>query len=222
MIVRNDNIDLTESKIKDYSVAHIPSNLGKEYIKDNHYSHGIHNGAMCFGLIYEETLIGVCAFATPCSENVCSSIFGYDERRSVTELHRLHVLDGTPKNTESWFIRRALKALKEYKPQYNAVITFADSTVGHEGTIYKATSAYRIGKTKSSTTFYMDKDGRLRHPRQNGVNISKEEASKRGWVAVKRDFKYRYLYLLANNKKHKRELIRACKYDLNGGSNKYE
>lgn len=213
-IVRNDLIDLTSSIISDYNVKHISSNLGKAYIKDNHYSHGIHNGAMCFGLIYQNTLIGVCAFATPCSENVCSSIFGYEDRRTVTELHRLHVLDGTPKNTESWFIVRALRALKEYKPKYNAVITFADSTVGHSGIIYKATNAYRIGKTKSSATFYEDKNGRLRHPRQNGVNISKEEAAKRGWKAVKRDFKYRYLYLLPNNRKHKKELIKKCKYNL--------
>ena len=157
----NYDIDLSTSKINDYEVKHISSKLGKQYIIDNHYSHGIHNGAMCFGLVYKEVIIGVCAFATPCSENVCSSIFGYEYRRTVTELHRLHILDGTPKNTESWFIVRVLKALKEYKPNYWAVITFADSTVGHTGVIYKATSAYRLGKTNSSATFYFDKnDGR--------------------------------------------------------------
>jgi hypothetical protein len=213
-VIRNDNIDLANSKVREYTVVHISSTVGKQYIKDNHYSHGIHNGAMCFGLIYGETLIGVCAFATPCSENVCSSIFGYDERRSITELHRLHILDGTPKNAESYFIVRALKGLKKYKPKYNAVITFADSTVGHNGTIYKATSAYRIGKTKSSATFYLDENNRLRHPRQNGINITKENAEKMGWKPIKRSFKYRYLYLLANDKRHKRELIKMCKYDI--------
>ena len=220
MIYRNDKIDLSDSKIKDYKVVMISSKLGKQYIKDNHYSHGIHNGAMCVGLIHKNTLIGVCAFATPCSENVCSSIFGYEDRRSVTELHRLHILDGTPKNTESWFIVRALKRLKEYKPKYNAVITFADSTVGHTGVIYKATSAFRIGKTKSSATFYLDQSGRLRHPRQNGVNITKEMAVKKGWKPIKRDFKYRFLYLLPNNKRHKKQLIKKCKYDLKN-NNKY-
>lgn len=123
ILIRNDSIDLSNSSLWDYEVRHISSKIGKQYIKDNHYSHGIHNGAMCFGLIYKDTLIGVCAFATPCSENVCGSIFGYEFRRSVTELHRLHILDGTPKNAESYFIVRALKGLKEYKPKYNAVIT---------------------------------------------------------------------------------------------------
>jgi len=213
-IIRNDLIDLSNSTINDYVVKMIPSKIGKQYIIDNHYSHGIHNGAMCVGLLYKNILIGVCAFATPCSENVCRSVFGDAHKREVTELHRLHILDGTPKNTESWFISKALKEIKKYKPHYNAVITFADTTVGHKGTIYKATSAYRIGKTKSSATFFIDSTGRLRHPRQNGVNITLEEADKRGWKPIKRGFKYRYLYLLPNNKRHKKELKKLCKYDL--------
>lgn len=183
-----------------YRVEKIPTVLGKEFVKKYHYSHGIHNGPMCYGLLNGNDLIGVLAFATPCSEAVCASVFGIEHKRSVTELHRLVLLDEVPKNAESWFISRVLRQFKKDRPNYNAVLSFADATQGHIGVIYQATNAIYAG-TSGKATFYLDPDGRLRHPRQNGHNISKEEAKERGWKPVKREGKHRYLYLLGNNKK---------------------
>ena len=197
-----------------YTIKRIDCKTAKEYIRKNHYSHGCHNGpSPCYGLFEEDNLIGVLMFATPCSENVRASVFGKDYKDCVTELHRLHILDVTPKNTESWFISRCLKELKKDKPNIKAVISFSDSTEGHEGTIYKATNAYRVGHT-GTATFYVDETGRLRHPRQCGVNVTKEIANERGWTPIKRFSKNRYLYLLANSKNEKKKLIRLCKYDL--------
>ncbi len=45
--------------------------------------------------------------------------------------------------------------------------------------------------------FYRDGDGRLRHPRQNGVNISFEHAAEMGWIPERRAAKHRYLLILA-------------------------
>lgn len=198
----------------DYQVKRIKAKTAKEYIKKNHYSHGCHNGpSPCYGLFDGENLIGVMMFATPCSENVRSSVFGEEHKDWVTELHRLHILDVTPKNTESWFISRCLKELKKDKPNIKAVISFSDSTEGHDGIIYKATNAYRLGTT-GKATFFIDQNGRLRHPRQCGVNITKEEAERLGWKPCKRGAKNRYLYLLPSSKAEKRKLIKLCKYDL--------
>lgn len=198
----------------DYVVKRIDCKTAKDYIRKHHYSHGCHNGpSPCYGLFNGEQLIGVLMFATPCSENVRSSVFGVEYKDSVIELHRLHILDVTPKNTESYFISRCLKLLKRDRPQTKAVISFSDRTEGHEGTIYKATNAYRLGTT-GSTTFYLDETGRLRHPRQCGVNITKEMAQNRGWKPVKREAKNRYLYLLPTNKFERRELVKLCKYNL--------
>lgn len=186
-----------------YEVRQIKSSIGKEFIKKHHYTGGCHNGPMCWGLFDGDKLIGVCAFATPSSENVRSSVFGPEHKNSVTELHRLVVLDGTPTNTESYFIRRALSGLKKYKPQIKAVLSFADATEGHVGTIYQATNALFCG-TSGKATFYRDQGGRLRHPRQNGKNVSKEEAAERGWTPEKRDGKYRYLFLLGSGPQKRR------------------
>ena len=198
----------------DYTVRKIDPAPAKEYIKKHHYSHGCHNGPFpCYGLFDKDTLIGVLMFATPCSENVRASIFGESNKDLVTELHRLHILDVTPKNTESWFISRCLKELKKDNPKIKGVLSFSDSTEGHDGIIYKATNAYRLGKT-STATFYTDKDGRLRHPRQSGVNITEEMAEELGWTPCQRESKNRYLWLLPKDKREKKILMSLCFYDL--------
>ena len=149
-------------------------------------------------------------FATPCSENVRASIFGEKYKDNVIELHRLHILDITPKNTESWFISKCMKLLLQDRPQTWGVISFSDKTEGHEGTIYKATNFIKCGTTGEST-FYLDNNGRLHHPRQNGINISPEEALKRGWKPVKRKSKNRYIYILGINKKEKKKHLKLFK-----------
>lgn len=197
-----------------YEVKKIPCKTAKDYIIKNHYSHGCHNApSPCYGLFQNDDLIGVLMFATPCSENVRASVFGGDNKDKVIELHRLHILDVTPKNTESWFISRCLKLLKEDKPRVKAVISFSDTTQGHNGTIYQATNFYFIGKT-TPCTFYLDSNNRLRHPRQNGVNITKEMAAGYGWTPIKRMAKNRYLILLPSSKVEKKKLIKMCKYDV--------
>lgn len=198
----------------DYTIKRISANIAKEYIHKNHYSHGSHNGpSPCYGLFDDDSIIGVLMFATPCSENVRSSIFGIEYKSHVTELHRLHIMDVTPKNTESWFISRCFKLLKQDKPSIWGILSFSDTTEGHTGVIYKATNAYFLGTT-SPATFYLDQNNRLRHPRQNGINISREKAKELGWVPVHRDTKNRYLWLLPDNKTHKKNLIKLCKYKL--------
>lgn len=200
------------SAFADYAVAAIPSTIGKKFIIKHHYSKGVHNGPMCFGLLKNGELVGVCAFASPSSENVRASLFGEDHKDSVTELHRLVLLDEVPKNAESFFIVRALRELKKQRPYYKAVISFADPTQNHIGTIYQATNAMFCGQS-SPATFYLDQDGRLRHPRQNGKNVTPEIAAGYGWTPTKRDGKYRYVYLLAENKTELKALKRSFKLE---------
>ena len=195
-----------------YTVTHIPAKEGRAFVKEHHYSHGIHNGPTCYGLIDVDSadLVGVLAIATPCSENVRRSVFGPEHASRVTELHRLVLLEEIPKNSESFFIGAALRLHKQRRPDHWAVLSFADTTEGHVGTVYQATNAIYTGSS-GKETFYLDEVGRLRHPRQNGVNISKEVAAARGWSPVVREGKHRYLFLLPDNRSHKKELLRLCR-----------
>ena len=180
-------------------VARVPVSVGKAFVIEHHYSHGIHNGPMTWGLFDGGELVGVIAFATPSSENVRASVLGPEHKGSITELHRLVLLDAIPRNGESWFIVRGLRALKAERPYYRAVLSFADATQGHVGTIYQATNAIYTG-TSGRARFYLDPDGRLRHPRQNGHNVTPAEAAAMGWTSTMREGKHRYLYLLGDRR----------------------
>jgi len=197
--------------ISKYKVKRIGCETAKQYIIEHHYSHGCHNSpSPCYALYDNDYMIGCLMFATPCSENVRGSIFGKDHKDNVIELHRLHILDVTPKNTESWFIGQCIKLLLIDRPQTWAIISFSDTTQGHEGTIYKATNFYSCGQT-GKKIFYLDENGRLHHPRQNGINISLEEAKKRKWQPVEREAKNRYILIIGINKKEKKEHFKLWK-----------
>mgnify|MGYP003153342217 CR=1 FL=1 len=187
-----------------YTVKKISTKEAKVFVHKNHYSKGSHNSpSPCYGLFEYEELIGVLMIANPCSEAVKSQIFGKDNKNTVRELHRLVLIDDTPKNTESWFISKCLKLLRLDREDLWAIISFADSTINHKGIIYQASNALYLGKSNPAR-FYLDENGRLRHPRQNGKNIKVIEARNKGWIPVKRQAKYRYLFILGN-KKQKRE-----------------
>lgn len=190
----------------EFEVRRIRGGEGRDYIRANHYSRSCHNGPMCYGLFRGGVMVGVVAFATPCSEAVRASLFGPEEKDRVTELHRLFVEDGTPPNTESWFVARALKMLKEDRPHLWAAISFADGTEGHVGYIYQALNALYCGTT-GRARFWRDGEGRLRHPRQSGVNITPGVAKERGWQPEMRDAKHRYVLLLPNGRNHRRMMV---------------
>ena len=196
-----------------YTVKIIPPKEAKQFVHTHHYSRGSHNGpSPSYGLFDGDELIGCLMFATSCSENVRKSLFGAEYKDNVKELHRLVILDITPKNTESWFIGQVLKQIQNDRPDVWGILSFADKTEGHYGTIYQATNALYCGTT-AKATFYMDQNNRLRHPRQAGVNISRKEAAKRGWKPVKRDGKFRYVFIVGN-KREKRERKKLFKLEV--------
>lgn len=226
----------TTYSFDDFAVEKTSKNVAREFIKEHHYSSGCGNAIMSWGLYNEPTaeLLGCIAFQTPISENTRASIFedndgpaseeidecdcehidethGY--RAHVTELHRMAIVDYAPHNTATWFISRALDRLKEHKPKYWAVISMADTTEGHDGTVYQAANADYYG-TAAQSTFYLDENGTLRSPRQNGENITKEKAKERGWTPVKRDSKHKYVFWTPDNYQSKDELRELSEIEI--------
>lgn len=209
-------------QLSDFYIEKVPHSVARPFMEKYHYSGGLGNAAMCWGCYDGATgeLMSVIGFQTPISENTRDSVFGphvcgcqlVDPRecnreecevrgehhhlaQHVTELHRLASVPHAPKNTGSWIISRAITALKEYKPKYWAVVSMADSTEGHEGIQYQAANADYYGMTGRAMV-YIDNDGRLRHPRQCGENITVEEAKERGWDVEYRAEKHRYVFWL--------------------------
>jgi hypothetical protein len=181
-----------------------------EYIRDNHYSGTCNPISNIWGLYTDDSdeLVGGIVFANPMSEKVREFIS--DEKKEVTELHRLYTDDRCGKNVESWFIAHALDLLKKKKPKYRFVVSYSDITEGHKGTVYQATNALYIGMAQERT-FYRDEEGNLRSPRIASENITHEMAEERGWQKEKRESKHRYVFPLPDQYESRSDVIKDLK-----------
>lgn len=239
-VLQDWSSDTPQFDFDHYHVEKIPRKPAEDFIREYHYARGCSNSTMPWGL-YEQgagTLIGVIAFSVPISENARADIFedidgpasenidycdcdqieekhGY--RKHVTNLQRMAIHPNAPKNTATWFISRALKGLKKHAPKYWAVTSFADTTEGHDGTVYQAANADYYGMTEPEV-FYKTPSGRLRSRKQDSSygehNISREEAKELGWEIVKRKAKHKYIFWLPGPYQSKDDLREMSTIEL--------
>lgn len=117
------------------------------FISNWHYSKSV-NGISSdynFKLVDESNnLIGAMMYGKIGMADVWKKYAKKEE--DLIELRRLCCIDNTPKNTESFFIGKTLKWLK-HNTNFKKVISYADTTYNHEGTIYKASNFTHIGLT---------------------------------------------------------------------------
>ena len=106
-----------------------------------HYLHRRTSVSYAFGLYDDEELVGVVTFGTPPSRHLQISACRTNPEL-VVELNRLWVDDRMPRNTESWFIARALKLLPPL-----IVVSYADTKFGHWGHMYRAANFFYAGYT---------------------------------------------------------------------------
>lgn len=117
------------------------------FIERYHYSKNVNGLATdyCFKLLDTDgEMIGAMLYGKIAMANVWKK---YAQRESdLIELKRLCCVDDTPKNTESFFIGHTLRWLKK-NTDVKTVISYADTTYNHEGTIYKASNFIHKGMT---------------------------------------------------------------------------
>jgi hypothetical protein len=108
----------------------------------HHYMHRKPPVSFCFGLIddFGDTK-GCITFGNPANRNMLIGACK-DAPESVIELNRLWVHDDMPRNTESWFVSRALALLPP-----KIVLSYADTTAGHMGFVYRAANFFYAGWT---------------------------------------------------------------------------
>lgn len=144
-------------KVKSYKVELCQRNEIKEFIEEWHYSKNI-NGLIsdyCFKLLDGETLIGAMIYGRIAMAGVWKKYA--DNEKDLIELRRLCCIDDTPKNTESYFIGNTIRWLKK-NTGVKRIISYADTTYNHEGTIYKASNFKHHGMTaKGRVIWYQGK-----------------------------------------------------------------
>ena len=135
------------------------------------YSHhylGSCRGNVHYGLYYQEQLIGACSFG-PFQRNEQTKKYGKD----AVELTRfcLHP-EHQVKNLGSWFLSRCLKLIKK------TVVTYADTTQGHTGALYKACN-FRFSHIIQPDYCYVDEKGWVMHKKtawNRAINMKMNEA----------------------------------------------
>jgi hypothetical protein len=141
---------------------------------------------LILGLRHNLKLRGGIVFALPPRET--SKRYG----GMTWELARLWIEDGVPTNAESWLIAQAIRHIRKERPDVKYLVSYADPSAGHKGTIYKAANWKADGRT----------DDERKSPRCDYADaITGKKYSRRGHVPdgavikrVPRISKHRFVY----------------------------
>lgn len=147
---------VVECKFSD--IRHIFENF---HYKKGHMGGGI---SMCFAMFLNGKLVGGSVLGKPRHEK---------KYKNCIDIRRMACLDDSPTNSESYFLGKVIKWITN-NTDYNFVLSYSDTTQGHNGTIYKASNFRNIGLT--SPTKYIDWNGIIYHPRS---------------LTIDRDYSYR-------------------------------
>lgn len=137
-------------------------------------------------------LLGIIVFSLPPAET--SKRYG-----GITwELARLWVDDGVPKNGETWLIGKAVRHIIRHRPDVCALVSYADPSAGHRGTIYRAANWQEDGRTDgeraSARSDYVDARTGKKYSRRSHVPQCVEI------VRVPRVSKWRFVYRLSDRR----------------------
>lgn len=173
----------------------------REFIVENHYSKYVSKGCRYnFGLYINKKLIGA-AQVGRASGTHAASRYQLDTGK-VLELRKLCLIDNTPKNTESWFIAKILKYMKQNVENLEGILSYADPNVGHEGTIYKASNFLYVGEQRAKNNRVIKYKNKTYHSRtafNDKVFTYKEltdllRKGKAKWVLIKPKHIYMYYF----------------------------
>ena len=119
-------------KVTDFQIEQINYKTVKPFIEKWHYSSSVRGLHIehCFNLTSPDgsfglpRMIGAMIYGKPAMPDV-SKKYCEDNPDIVLELNRLCCIDDTPKNTESYFIGKTLRWLKEYT-KYRVIISHSN------------------------------------------------------------------------------------------------
>lgn len=186
------------------AVGPVDKTLAGEIVERYHYLHRRPPNSYSYGLFIENSVEGVVIFGIPASRHMQQSVCP-DDPDLVIELNRLWVDDKQPRNTESFFVSRALKMLPP-----RIVVSYADTEQGHVGTIYRALNFNYAGWTDMDR-----KTPRYDYVVPNGLH-SRDAYRGNGarWLGrVRRKPKARY-WTTTGNRREKARLASMCRWPV--------
>ncbi len=145
---------LTVQKCEFSDIIHI---FEKYHYKGGHMGGGI---SFCLALMFHDTPVGGAVVGLPRHTS---------KYKNSLEIRRMALYDECPKNSESYFLSKIIWYIKK-NTDARGVLSYADTSVGHKGTIYKAANFKNIGETAPSKHLFWQ--GKRYHPRSLTIDRS--------------------------------------------------
>ena len=200
--------------VKDaYHIERIDYKTAMNIVIEKHYLHRKCPCSYAFGLFENETnkLMGVIVYGVPCSSTLLKGICGEEEMHNVYELNRLWVDDEVPKNGESFLVGNTIKQLDK-----EIIVSFADTSQNHVGTIYQATNFLYCGlsaKFKDPKVKGLENMHHATYAYGMTMKQLKEKYGAENVYYAERPRKHRYIYFNCN-KRRKKELLAKLRYKV--------
>lgn len=210
-------LEYNNTCVRDMVVQRISVSSARPYIATYHYSKTMPDSTkFVYAGYYGDKLAGLIVYGMGAGKNQYTAIIPTIQKGEYLELTRLWSADCMPHNTESKLIAESLKLLpKEYK----LILSFADPSRNHVGTIYQATNWYYCGMSNSGKVLVCE-DGIEKHPRLIGIYKMRHPELKKytngeimamhNWIYKESSGKHRYVFL-RGNKKEKKEMFQYIK-----------
>ena len=184
--------------LQSLNIRPIPFVAAKQLLLKHHYLHSLPGGTkLGLGVFLNESLLGVITFGA--GPALTYSLVKDAAPEDCLVLSRLWLSDLLPKNSESHVIAIALRHLKKYT-RIRFVVSYADPSAGHVGTIYQASNWLYIGQSEAMPLFDIG-DGKARHSRSLSHAFGSHSVKylKSQGINVKlvdQAAKHRYIYFL--------------------------
>lgn len=116
----------------------------KEWLLNKHYAKRMTPINKAFGLVINNSIVGVCTFAIPASR--------FEFSLQPYELNRLVVNENLGKNILSQFVGMCLREFGESA----IIVSYADENYGHHGYIYQATNWIYTGRSSAEKRMFVN------------------------------------------------------------------
>lgn len=200
-----------------YTIDIIDKKIAKQLIVENHYSKKWTSCRYALGLFSQKKLIGVAVYGHPIGRQTIKSISPNLNNADVLELTRLWIVDGTPKNTESYFLGKTFDWLRK-NTSTKVLISYSDPMHNHLGIIYQATNWLYQGNNTMLVKGFLHRINNVNmHPRTvfSLYGTIKEEKLREidpNYQRIEMKKKHRYIYIL--RKKDRKEIISQLKHPI--------
>ena len=177
------------------------------FVISRHYAKRFPSVSYYYGLFDHDELIGIICYGSPPSPSLTIGICGKQFKNEVLELNRL-VLKYNRKNEASYLISKSLKLV----PKPKIIVSYADTSQNHVGTVYKATNFIYTGLSDKRTEWAMR--GSNLHSKTICDTYSLEHRKNNDqFYIIDRPRKHRYIYFIGN-KKQKKQYMLNLKYRM--------